>query len=66
MRTFSRPGARFSEGCTKRVHVCFEPVIIATYIGVHREIPGRTVLGKVHPVGAPNKTLISDTGHNTS
>ena len=28
---------------------------------MHGEIPGRTVLGKGHPVGAPNKTLISDT-----
>ena len=29
---------------------------------VHGEIPGRTFLGEVHPVGAPTKTLISDTG----
>ena len=28
---------------------------------MHGEIPGHTVLGGVHPVGAPNKTLISDT-----
>ena len=28
---------------------------------VHEKIPGRTVLGQVHPVGAQNKTLISDT-----
>ena len=28
---------------------------------VHGEIPRRTVLGEVHLVGAPNKTLISDT-----
>ena len=28
---------------------------------VHGKIAGRTVLGEVHPVGAPNKTLISDT-----
>ena len=28
---------------------------------MHGEIPWRTVLGEVHPVGAPNKTLISDT-----
>ena len=28
---------------------------------MHGEISGRTVLGEVHPVGAPNKTLISVT-----
>ena len=28
---------------------------------MHGEIPGRTVSGEVHPVGASNKTLISDT-----
>ena len=28
---------------------------------LHGEIPGRTILGEVYPVGAPNKTLIS--GH---
>ena len=28
---------------------------------VHGEIPGRTFLGEVHPVGAPTKTLISNT-----
>ena len=28
---------------------------------VHGEIPGRTFLGEVHPVGARTKTLISDT-----
>ena len=28
---------------------------------VQREIPGCRILGEVHPVGAPNKTLISDT-----
>ena len=28
---------------------------------MHGEIPGCTVLEEVHHVGAPNKTLISDT-----
>ena len=28
---------------------------------MHGEIHGCTVLGEVHPVGAPNKTLLSDT-----
>ena len=28
---------------------------------MHGKISGRTVLGQVHPVGALNKTLISDT-----
>ena len=28
---------------------------------VHGEIPGRTFLEELHPVGAPNETLISDT-----
>ena len=28
---------------------------------MHGENPGCTVLGEVHPVGAQNKTLISDT-----
>ena len=28
---------------------------------VHGEILGRTISGEVHPVGALNKTLISDT-----
>ena len=28
---------------------------------VHGKMPGCTVLGEVHPVGAQNKTLISDT-----
>ena len=30
-------------------------------VRVHGEIPGRTFLGEVYHVGAPNKTLISDT-----
>ena len=56
--------------CAPGVCTLFEPFIIATYyMRVHGEISGhtflgevrRTVLGGVHPVGAPTKTLISDT-----
>ena len=39
----------------------FEPVIQLHIERVHGKTPGRTVLGEVHPVGTPNKTLISDT-----
>ena len=49
--------------CAHGVYTFFEPVIIARIKRVHEEIPGRTVSGEVHPVGAINKTLISDTGH---
>ena len=68
LRVYPEPGAYiFTAGCTffEGVHpVCarfFEPVIIAIYRGCNGEIPGHTVLGEVHPVGAPNKTLILDT-----
>ena len=47
--------------CAPGVCKFFKPVIIANIEKVHGEIPGRTVLGDVHPVDAPNKTLISDT-----
>ena len=42
----------------------FKLIIIATYIimRVHGELPGCTFLREVHPVGAPNKTVISVTG----
>ena len=38
----------------------FELLIITTR-RVHGKIPGCTILGEVHPVGAQNKTLILDT-----
>ena len=43
--------------CAPGVYTFFEPHIQR----VHGEIPGRTVLREVHPLGAPNKTLILDT-----
>ena len=39
----------------------FEPFIIGIYWGLHRAIFGCTVLWKVHPASAQNKSLISDT-----
>ena len=62
------PGVHSSEaGCTifGGVHpVCarFSSILSLLHMRrVHGEIPRRTVLGEVHPVGAPNKTLITDT-----
>ena len=63
-------GSHFTR-CAGRVHnfrrsaprVCtFLQILSSLHIRrVHRENPGCTVLGEVHPVGAQNKTLISDT-----
>ena len=47
--------------CAPGVCTFFEPVIQLHIKRMHGINPGRTVLGEVHPVGAPNKTLISDT-----
>ena len=59
--TFPQPGARFSEVCTRCVHV-FLSYLLMLYIGrAHETISGCTVLGEVHPVSAQNKSMISDT-----
>ena len=49
----------------RRVHdVFYFSYLFLLHIGrVHGENSGRTVSGGVHPVGAQNKTLISDTGN---
>ena len=52
VRTFPRPGARFLE-------LNFYHYYISG--GCMAKIPGAEYLGEVHPVGAQNKTLISDT-----
>ena len=49
--------------CVPGVCTFFEPVIQLHIKRVHGKTPGHTFLGEVHPVGAPNKTLISDTAH---
>ena len=66
MCTFPRPGARISEVCTRSVHVFFQILSLLHIRRVHGEIPGCTVLGEVHPVGAQNKILISDTDVDTT
>ena len=54
--------------CTRRAHFRrrvhdFRNYLLLLHNGrVHGENSGRTVLGGVHPVGAQNKTLISDAG----
>ena len=48
--------------CAPGVCTFFVFFIIAIYLRVHGAISGCTVLGKVHPVSAQNKSLISDTG----
>ena len=47
--------------CAPGVCTFFEPVIQLHIKRVQGKTPGHTVLEEVHPVGAPNKTLISDT-----
>ena len=44
------------------MHVFFENLSLLHIRRVHGENPGCTVLEEMHPVGAQNKTLISDTG----
>ena len=55
-----RPGARFSEVCTRIVHVFFENLSLLHIRRMHGENPGCTILGEVYLVGASNKTLISN------
>ena len=68
LRVHPAPGAHISAaGCTifGGVHPeCarfFESLSLLHSRRVHGENPGCTVLREVHPVGAQNKTLISDT-----
>ena len=61
MCTFPRPGARFSEVCTLSVHVFFGFYHHCILEGCMEKIPGAQFLGEMHPVGAQDKTLISDT-----
>ena len=51
--TIPRPGARFSLGHYLKIWLHIRRL--------HGEIPGRTVLGEMHPAGARNTMLISDT-----
>ena len=63
------PGAHISAaGCTifggvhpECARFFFENLSLLHIRRVHGENPRCTVLGKVHPMGAQNKTLISDT-----
>ena len=43
------------------MYVFLSYLLLARIARVHGENSGRTVSGGVHPVGAQNKTLISDT-----
>ena len=69
LRVHSAPGAHISAaGRTFFGHVrpmCahfFTQFSLQYTRGVHRKIPGRTVLIWMHPRGAQNKTLVSNTG----
>ena len=73
LRVHPAPGAHiFTAGCTifGGVHpACARFLSHLLYLHimrVHGEITGRTFLGEVHPVGAPNKILISDTAYYPS
>ena len=59
----SAAGCTFFEGVHPECAVfLFFNYLVLLHIGrVHKESSGRTVSGGVHPVGAQNKTLISDT-----
>ena len=58
--TFTRPDARFSDMCA---HFVTQFSLQYTR-GVHRKIPRRTVSTCVHPRGAQNRTLISNTAYD--
>ena len=61
VRTFPRPGAQFSEVCTRSVHDLWRFYHYHILGGCMAKIQGAEFLGEVHPMGAQNKTLISDT-----
>ena len=58
VRTFPRPGARFSEACTWNVHVFLRFYHYYILRGCMEKIPGAQFLGELHSVVAQNKALI--------